>query len=94
MYPEEMMMSEMSSMVMEIDTMMMALLMVANLIGLVALSIFAVYAVGLGAMALSDKLGQLRRPPLQKPQKPQKPQKLPKLNTGQMNPNAVRTVLQ
>ena len=74
MYPQEM--------ITEMDAMMMALLLVANIIGIVAVSIFAVYAIGLATMALSDKLQQLRRA------------SLPKLHIGQMKPSAVRTVLQ
>jgi len=69
-------------MIAEMNQMMVALMFAANLIGIVAVSIFAVYLVGLTAMALSEKFGKLRRP------------SLPKIQVAQMKPSATRTVLQ
>lgn len=59
-----------------------ALQLAGYIIGLVTISIFALYAAGLTALALSDKLRLIRRP------------SLPKIHVGQMNRSATRTVLQ
>ena len=69
-------------MIAEMNEMTAALIFVANLIGIVAFSIFAVYLVGLLAVALGEKLAKLRRPAL------------PKIQVAQMKPSATRTVLQ
>ncbi|MBS1789942.1 MAG: hypothetical protein JST85_19620 [Acidobacteria bacterium] len=69
-------------MIAEMNEMTAALMFVANLIGIVAFSIFAVYLVGLVAVALSEKLAKLRRP------------SLPKIQIAQAKPSATRTVLQ
>lgn len=69
-------------MISEMDAMMAALMLVANLIALVAFSVVAVYVVALAAMAVSEKLQSL------------KPSNLPKLQVTQAKPSATRTVLQ
>ncbi|MEK7830916.1 MAG: hypothetical protein AAB401_07515 [Acidobacteriota bacterium] len=69
-------------MIAEMNAMMAALQLTANIIGIIAVSVFAVYAIGLTALALSEKLRMIRRP------------SLPKIQLGQMNPSATRTVLQ
>ncbi len=66
----------------EMDAMMVAMILAANLIAIVAFLIVAVYAVGLAAMALREKLQSLKRP------------SLPKIQVVQLKPSATRTVLQ
>lgn len=66
----------------EMDAMMVAMILAANLIAIVAFLIVAVYAVGLAAMALSEKLQSLKRT------------SLPKIQVVQLKPSATRTVLQ
>ena len=66
----------------EVDAMMAALMLVASLIALVALTISAVYAAAFAAMALSDKLRLPKRP------------SLPTVQVAQAKPSATRTVLQ
>ncbi len=69
-------------MIAEMNAMMAALQLVAYIIGIVVVSIFAVYVVGLTALALSEKRLLIRRPSLSK------------IQASQINPSATRTVLQ